>query len=290
MTNHWRDIRNADLILINGANPAEAHPVGFRWFVKAKVERGAKIIHVDPRFTRTSAVADVHVRIRTGTDAAFFGGLIKYVLDNKLYHDEYVRNYTNAAFVVDKSYSFKDGMFNSFDPETAAYDPTSWKYETGNRGQESPGGLGQKSAKAATGLAVSSSGPNSAFARIDINHPRSVFSLMGKHYSRYTPEMVERITGIPRAQFLEVAKLVGEMGRPDKVMTQVYAVGLTHHTTGSQMIRAAAQAGAVDSFTVGPTTTDGHGTDMHYSACLVELLRQLVLSRDIEFDMYEERA
>jgi formate dehydrogenase major subunit len=240
MTNHWRDIRNADLIMINGGNPAEAHPVGFRWFVKAKVERGAKIIHVDPRFTRTSAVADIHMRIRTGADAAFFGGLINYVLENKLYHDEYVRNYTNAAFVVDKSYSFKDGMFNSFDPETRAYDPMAWKYESAPSGKQAPGGLG-KGGKAATGLAVSSSGPNATtFARIDIDHPRSVLNLMRKHYSRYTPEMVERITGIPREQFLEVAKLVGEMGRPDKVMTQVYAVGLTHHTTGSQMIRAGA--------------------------------------------------
>jgi formate dehydrogenase major subunit len=216
MTNHWRDIRHADLIMINGGNPAEAHPVGFRWFMKAKVERGAKIIHVDPRFTRTTAVADTHLRIRTGTDAAFFGGLIKYVLDNKLYHDEYVRNYTNAAFVVKKDYEFKDGLFNGYDPKAREYDPTVWAYET------------QTGASQAT------------LAQIDLDHPRSVLNLMRKHYSRYTPEMVERITGIPRKQFLEVAKLVGEMGRPDKVMTQVYAVGLTHHTTGSQMIRAGA--------------------------------------------------
>src|SRR5215212_5804677 len=138
MTNHWRDIR------------------------KAKVERGAKIIHVDPRFTRTSAVADLHLRIRTGTDAAFFGGLINYVLENDLIHEEYVHHYTNAAFVVDKGYSFKDGMFNSFDADKAAYDPTTWKYETGGgseRTQQSPGGLGQK-AGAATGLTVESSGPS----------------------------------------------------------------------------------------------------------------------------------
>ena len=242
MTNHWRDIRHADLIIINGANPAEAHPVGFRWFMKAKVERGAKMIHVDPRFTRTSAVSDLHLRIRTGTDAAFFGGLINYLLENKLYHDEYVHNYTNAAFVVDKNYSFKDGMFNGFDAEANQYDPTTWKYETGGgpaRTKQSPGGLGRK-AGAATGLTVESSGPSKTFAKIDIDHPRSVLNLMRKHYSRYTPEMVERITGIPADQFLKVAELVGEMGRPDKVMTQVYAVGLTHHTTGSQMIRAAA--------------------------------------------------
>jgi len=128
MTNHWRDIKNADLIMINGGNPAEAHPVGFRWFMRAKIERGAKIIHVDPRFTRTSAVADLHLRIRTGTDAAYFGGLINYVLQNNLFHDEYVRNYTNAAFVVDKSYRFKDGLFNAYDPKKRTYDFKAWKY------------------------------------------------------------------------------------------------------------------------------------------------------------------
>jgi formate dehydrogenase major subunit len=243
MTNHWRDIRNADLILINGGNPAEAHPVGFRWFMKAKVERGAKIIHVDPRFTRTTAVADIHLRIRTGSDAAFFGGLINYVLQNKLYHEEYVANYTNAAFVVSKDYAFDDGLFNGYDPEARTYDATKWAYETqaeAGRSKAAPGGLNRR-AGSATGLAVASSGPASkAFAQIDMDHPRSVLNLMRKHYSRYTPEMVERITGIPRDQFLQVAKLVGEMGRPDKVMTQVYAVGLTHHTTGSQMIRAGA--------------------------------------------------
>src|ERR687887_765819 len=212
MTNHWRDIRHADLIIINGANPAEAHPVGFRWFMRAKRDRGAKIIHVDPRFTRTSAVADLHLRIRTGTDAAYFGGLINYVLQNKLYHQEYVRRYTNAAFVVKSDYKFEDGLFNGYDAEKRTYDPKVWAYEAGKDG----------------------------FAKLDIEHPRSVLNLMRKHYSRYTPEMVERITGIPRDQFMEVAGLVGEMGRPDKVMTQVYAVGLTHHTTGSQMIRAGA--------------------------------------------------
>ncbi len=243
MTNHWRDIRNADLILINGGNPAEAHPVGFRWFMRAKLERGAKIIHVDPRFTRTSAVADLHLRIRTGTDAAFFGGLINYVLQNKLFHDEYVRKYTNAAFVVKSDYRFKDGLFNGYDAEKHAYDPTMWAYETTGAAPTSgtaPAGVGKPSAKPASGLTAASSQPSGPFAKLDINHPRSVLNLMRKYYSRYTPEMVERITGIPRDHFLEVAKLVGEMGRPDKVMTQVYAVGLTHHTTGSQMIRSAA--------------------------------------------------
>jgi formate dehydrogenase major subunit len=212
MTNHWRDIRHADLMLINGANPAEAHPVGFQWMMKAKLERGAKMIHADPRFTRTSAVADIHLRIRTGTDVAYFGGLVNYVLQNNLYHKEYVSFATNAGLVVRADYAFDDGLFNGYDPQKRAYDTTAWTYEKGPDG----------------------------FAKVDLDHPRSVLNLLRKHYSRYTPEMVERITGIPKDQFLRVAKLVGEMGRPDKVMTIIYAVGLTHHTTGVQLIRSGA--------------------------------------------------
>jgi formate dehydrogenase major subunit len=212
MTNHWRDIRHADLILINGANPAEAHPVGFQWMMRAKLERGAKMIHADPRFTRTSAVADKHLRIRTGTDVAYFGGLINYVLQNNLYHKEYVQFATNAGLVVKEGYAFNDGLFNAYDQTKRSYDPTQWTYEKGPDG----------------------------FAKVDIEHPRSVLNLMRTHYSRYTPEMVERITGIPAAEFQEVAQLVGEMGRPDKVMTIVYAVGLTHHSTGVQLIRSGA--------------------------------------------------
>ena len=212
MTNHWRDIRHADLILINGANPAEAHPVGFQWMVRAQIERGAKMIHADPRFTRTSAVADRHLRIRTGTDVAYFGGLINYVLQNNLYHRQYVEFATNAAFVVKEGYAFNDGLFNGFDPEKKVYNPAVWAYELGPDG----------------------------FAVQDINSPRSVLNLLKAHYSRYTPEMVSSITGIPQDQFLEVAKLVGETGKPDKVMTIVYAVGLTHHTTGVQIIRSGA--------------------------------------------------
>jgi formate dehydrogenase major subunit len=212
MTNHWRDIRHADLILINGANPAEAHPVGFQWMMRAKLDRGAKIIHADPRFTRTSAVADRHVRIRVGTDVAYFGGLINYVLSNELYHKDYVEFATNAGLVVKDGYAFNEGLFNGYDSTKRTYNPAQWAYEVGPDG----------------------------FVTVDINNPRSVLNLMRAHYSRYTPEMVERITGIPQADFLDVAKLVGEMGRPDKVMTIVYAVGLTHHTTGVQLIRSAA--------------------------------------------------
>ena len=238
MTNHWRDIKHADVILINGANPAEAHPVGFQWFVKAKLDPtkgpgpggGAKIIHADPRYTRTSALADRYLRIRTGTDVAYFGGLINYVLENKLFHDEYVRNYTNASFIVKKDFSFSDGLFSGYNKQTRSYDVSSWAYENTTPPVQVGG--------AVEGPATSSGG----FARRDmtLQDPQTVFQLLKKHYSRYTPEMVAGITGIPKEQFLEVAKIVGEMGKPDKVMTIVYAVGLTHHTTGGQLIRSAA--------------------------------------------------
>src|SRR2546423_7199092 len=131
MTNHWRDIRHADLILINGANPAEAHPVGFQWMMRAKLERGAKMIHADPRFTRTSAVADIHLRIRTGSDVAEFGGLINYVLQNELCHKECVQYATCAALVVKGGYEFKDGLFNGYERDKRVYNTNEWTYETG---------------------------------------------------------------------------------------------------------------------------------------------------------------
>src|SRR6202521_543735 len=214
MTNHWRDIENADLILINGANPAEAHPVGFQWFMRAKLDRGAKIVHADPRFTRTSAVADLYLRMRTGTDVAYFGGLINHVLQNNLFADTYVRNYTNASFIVKQGFAFNDGLFSGYNAAKRTYDISTWSYETDSSG----------------------------YARRDmtLQDPHSVFQLMKTHYSRYTPEMVSSITGIPVADFLKIAELVGEMGKPDKVMTIVYAVGLTHHTTGGQLVRSGA--------------------------------------------------
>jgi len=238
MTNHWRDIKHADVILINGANPAEAHPVGFQWFVKAKLDPtkgpgaggGAKIIHADPRYTRTSAMSDMYLRIRTGTDVAYFGGLINYVLQNTLYHQDYVKNYTNASFIVKEGFDFKDGLFSGYNPATRSYDLSTWAYEL-TAPPAQAGGQVEGPATTQTG-----------FAKRDmtLQDPRSVFQLLKKHYSRYTPDMVASITGIPADQFLQVAKIVGEMGRPDKVMTIVYAVGLTHHTTGGQLIRSGA--------------------------------------------------
>src|SRR5207237_120467 len=233
-----RNAKNTDLILINGANPAEAHPVGFQWFVQAKNDPkrgpgaggGAKIIHADPRFTRTSALADIYARIRVGTDVAYFGGLINYVLQNSLSHDEYVRNYTNATFLVKPEYRFTDGLFSGYDPKNRKYDISSWGYQT--------------DAAATTTVQAqlpAGSAPASIAKRdMTMQDPQTVFQLMKQHYARYTPDMVSRITGIPQDQFMRIAQLVGEMGKPDKVMTIVYAVGLTQHTTGGQLIRSGA--------------------------------------------------
>jgi len=239
MTNHWRDIKNADLILINGANPAEAHPVGFQWFVTAKNDPkrgpgsggGAQIIHADPRFTRTSALADIYARIRTGTDVAYFGGLINYVLQNNLYHDDYVRNYTNASFLVRKDYGFADGLFTGYDVKGRKYDVTTWGYQIDDAAT---------AASVASGLPTGGAPVAIAKRDMTLQDPQTVFQLMKEHYSRYTPDMVSRITGIPQDQFMRIAQLVGQMGKPDKVMTIVYAVGLTHHTTGGELIRSGA--------------------------------------------------
>ena len=247
MTNHWRDIQHADVIIINGANPAEAHPVGFQWFMKAKLNPkrgigaggGAKMIHIDPRFTRTSAVCDIHGRLRTGTDAAFFGGLINYVLEKNLIHHEYVRNYTNASFLVKDTYGFHEGLFSGYDPAKRMYDTSTWAYEGDAVAQVAYERHEHEIRAHGDGPKVNA-GVGLAKRDMQLEHPRSVFQLMRKHYARYTPEVVSSITGIPTEQFLEIARIVGECGRPDKVMTVVYAVGLTQHTTGGQLIRSAA--------------------------------------------------
>ena len=204
--------------MINGANPAEAHPVGFQWMMRAKLDRGAKMIHVDPRFTRTSAVADQHLRIRTGTDVAYFGGLINYVLQNNLYHDEYV------AVRDERRPRGQGGATRSATVCSTRTTPTKRVCTTPRSGRTRPA--------------------RTASPMMDVSHPRSVLNLMRQHYSRYTPEMVERITGIPRDQFLEVAKLVGEMGKPDKVMTIVLRgrPHPPHHRRPAHPLRRAAAA------------------------------------------------
>ncbi len=214
MTNHWKDIKNADVILVMGANPAENHPCGFKWALEARDERGAKLVTVDPRFTRTSAVADKHLQIRPGSDIAVLGGWIRHILENDLHHEDYVRLHTNASFVVGREFDFEDGLFSGFDAATSSYDKRSWDYERGADG----------------------------YVRRDMSlrHPRCVFQLLKRHYDRYTPEMVARIAGCSEEQFLEMADIICSTGTADRAGTIMYAVGWTMHTVGSQIIRTAA--------------------------------------------------
>jgi formate dehydrogenase major subunit len=230
MTNGWVDIKNADMMLIMGGNPAENHPCGFKWVIEAKRQRNARLIVVDPRFTRTAATADMFLQIRAGADIAFLGGLIHYALENQRIAKEYVVNFTNAAFIVKEGFKLpEDGLYSGFDESTKTYDRSSWNYE-------SHGG-----AVPAVG-APASLPPNVAFDA-NLEHPRTVYQLLKKHFSRYTPEMVERITGISKDQFLKAADTftsIRKDGDLSKVATIIYAVGWTQHSFGSQIIRTAA--------------------------------------------------
>lgn len=214
MTNGWVDIRNADLILVMGGNAAEAHPCGFKWVTEAMEHRKAKLVVVDPRFTRSAAIADYYAPIRVGTDIAFLGGVINYLLKNNKIHQEYVSKYTNASFIIGKDYDFKNGLFSGYDEGKRSYDRKAWAYEMGADG----------------------------FVKVDetLKDPRCVFQLMKSHFSRYTPEKVEEICGTPKEKFLKVAQMMGETSTPDKVMTIMYALGWTQHTVGSENIRTMA--------------------------------------------------
>src|SRR5437867_5209790 len=229
MTNGWIDIKNTDMMLIMGGNPAENHPCGFKWPIEAKLHRNAKIIVVDPRFTRTAAKADLFRQIRPGADIAFLGGLINYAIQNNRIARDYLVNYTNAAFIIKEGFKLpEDGLYSGFDPSTHEYDKSTWNYEAA-------GSSGRGNAPAALP-------PNVAYD-VTLAHSRSVFQLLKQHYSRYTPEMVERITGIARDQFLKAADLftsVRKDGDMKKVATIIYAVGWTQHSFGTQIIRTAA--------------------------------------------------
>src|SRR5579862_8008904 len=230
MTNGWVDIKNADMMLIMGGNPAENHPCGFKWVIEAKRQRNAKLIVVDPRYTRTAATADLFLQIRAGADIAFLGGLIHYAIENQRIAKEYVANFTNAAFIIKEGFKLpEDGLYSGFDEATKTYDRSSWNYESHGGAAPAPG--------APAGLP-----PSTAFDTT-LEHPRTVFQLLKKQYSRYTPEMVERITGIPKDQFLKAAELftsIRKDGDVSKVATIIYAVGWTQHSFGSQIIRTAA--------------------------------------------------
>ena len=214
MTNHWVDLKNSDLVIVMGGNAAEAHPCGFKWVIEAKKDRKARLIVVDPRFTRSAAVSDFYAPIRAGSDIAFLGGVINYLLSKDKIHHEYVKNYTNAAFLIDEGFKFEDGLFSGYNAEKRSYGKDTWKYQIGKDG----------------------------FAMVDptLESPNCVFQLMKKHYSRYTPELVSKTTGTPQDAFLKICEMMAETSAPDKTMTICYALGWTEHSVGSQNIRTMA--------------------------------------------------
>ncbi len=239
MTNGWIDMKNTDMMLIMGGNPAENHPCGFKWPIEAKRQRNAKMIVVDPRFTRTASVADMHLQIRAGSDIAFLGGLISYTLENNRVNKEYLVNYTNASFLIKDGFKLpEDGLYSGYNPGTRSYDKSTWNYEG------SGGGAAVVPAKTVAGApAPPPAMPENITQDLTLENPRCVYQLLKKQYSRYTPEMVERITGIPRDQFLKAADLftsIRKDGDTKKVGTIIYAVGWTQHGSGTQTIRTAA--------------------------------------------------
>ncbi len=214
-TSYVQDLQNADCILIEGSNFAEAHPVAFRFVMKAK-ERGATIVHVDPRFTRTSALADLYIALRSGSDIAFLGGIVNWVLQNERYFREYVLAYTNASYLVREDFRDTEdlaGLFSGFDENAKAYDRESWDFE-----RKADGCIARDETLA---------------------HPRCVINVLRRHFSRYTPEMVERVCGVSQAQFGQLCETLARNSGRERTTAFAYAVGWTQHTVGVQYIRTA---------------------------------------------------
>lgn len=267
MTNTWMNIQHADVIIAMGGNPAEAHPVGFKWAVEAKARNKAKLIVVDPRFTRTAAVADLYVPIRAGSDIAFLNGVIRYLLEKNAINLPYVKAYTNAAFIVREDFRFDEGLFSGYDannPEVR-YDRTTWTYELDEQG----------------------------YAKVDdtLQHPRCVFALLKTHVDRYTPEQVHALCGTPVASFLKVCELIASTATPERALTSLYALGWTHHSVGVQNIRVMAMIqlllGNIGLSGGGVNALRGHSNIQGLSdlGLLTEMLPgYMILPRDHETD------
>ncbi len=218
MTNHWADIGNADVVLVMGSNAAENHPISFKWVERAKA-KGAKLLSVDPRFTRTSAKADIYAPLRSGSDIAFINGMIKYIYDNNLYDEFYVKNYTNGSFLVNRDFKMPgelDGIFSGYNEKKRTYDKSAWAFQTDANGVI-------KKDKS-------------------LRDPFCVFQLLKKHTSRYNLDLVSNITGTPKDNLVEVYEAYASTGKPGKAGTIMYAMGWTQHTVGTQNIRAMAIA------------------------------------------------
>jgi len=242
-TAQW-DLANSDCVVIMGSNMAENHPIAFRFVMQAK-ERGATIIHADPRFTRTSALADVYAPVRAGSDIAFLGGLVRHILSSERWHTdpffkEYTVNYTNIASIIGPEYgdtSRLDGLFSGWDPDTGVYDVGSWQYEGASRPLQDEHYV-QTGESAGEQVDDAPHGPTPSDPTLE--NPNCVYQILKRHYAEYTPEMVEDVTGCPRETFLRVADALLENSGRERTCAWAYAVGWTHHTTGVQMIRAAA--------------------------------------------------
>jgi formate dehydrogenase major subunit len=219
MTNHWSDVGNSDCIMMIGANPAENHPASFGWITEAQ-DKGAKLISVDPRFTRSSSKADIYAKMRSGTDIAFIGGMIKYVLDDMERHPEnynmvYVTEYTNAAFLINTAFKGAadlDGLFSGYSSSKRSYDKSTWQYQLDYKG----------------------------IPKMDktLKDPNCVFQLLKKHFARYDADTACKITGTPKDTYLEICRTYAASGKPGKAGTIMYAMGTTQHTNGTQNIRS----------------------------------------------------
>jgi formate dehydrogenase major subunit len=273
MTNHWVDIKNADVILVMGGNSAEAHPCGFKWVTEAKAHRKARLIVVDPRFTRTASVADFYTPIRTGTDIVFLGGVINYLLTHDTIQHEYVKSYTDLPFIVRSDFAFSDGLYSGYDADKHSYpDRTSWDYERGDDG----------------------------YVKVDptLQDPRCVYSLLKAHYARYTPEMVEKTCGTPKDAFLKVCEMLATTAVPGRAGTILYALGWTQHSVGSQMIRTAAMVqlllGNIGIAGGGMNALRGHSniqglTDLGLMSNLLTGYMTLPSQGEQDFDKYIEK-
>jgi len=236
------DLSNADAILIMGSSMAENHPVGFQWVMEAR-EKGAKVIHVDPRYTRTSAMSDIWVPLRAGSDIIFLGALVNYVIENGKEFRDYVVNYTNAATILREDFHDTedlDGLFSGWDDERKKYDPQSWLYE-GSAKKEAGGAPGHSDVGGGHGKDRGGEAQDINKEEVDLTlqHPRCVFQVLKRHFSRYTPEMVEQFCGVPKHVFLKTAETFSSASGPEKTGAICYAVGWTHHSKGVQIIRAA---------------------------------------------------
>jgi len=256
-TTFQQDLQHSDCIVIQGSNMAECHPVGFQWVMEAKA-RGAKVIHIDPRFTRTSAVADLHVPLRAGSDIVFLGAIVNYILTNEKYFRDYVVAYTNAATLVSEDYVDSedlDGLFSGYDERTGSYDRTSWAYAGANEpaaagnartsdgsGRPADDEPSERSGSAGHELGGSGAELDSHQVRRDetLQHPRSVFQILKRHYARYTPQMVTQVCGVTQEQFAQVCEAVTANSGRERTTSWVYSVGWTHHSVGVQYIRGSA--------------------------------------------------